>query len=333
MWDASYHAGPRETKGGGRRGRGRALRGAAAATPEAPQARRLAPVPAGRVLTDHGLAAFNRQHRRMFSKYVAVEGVATNYFHTGPSTLPDITPALDQGELLLFLHGAGSNGHTWHRQLAHLETRHSALAIDFPGHGRSGSIAGLPDVDAHVRFTAALARALAPRPCVLVGRALGGAVALAFALAHPERVRALVLVATPARFALPQASLDTWRDVTMGRATQPFSTALFSPKADFAVMRECFTEQVKTDPRVRYTDMLACNGLDFTARLGALALPTLVITGRDDHFAPPDAAEDLSRRIAGAQLVVVDDAGHMLTSEQPDAFNRAVDGFLSGLPR
>jgi 3-oxoadipate enol-lactonase len=269
----------------------------------------------------------------MFSKYVSIDGVAVNYFHTGRSTLPGVAPALDQGELLLFVHGAGSNAHTWHRQLDHFQARHAAVAVDLPGHGRSGSTEGLPDLDAHVRFTAALAEALALRPCVLVGRALGGAVAIATALAHPQRVRALVLVATPARFALPPASLETWRDVTMGRATQPFSTALFSPKVDFAVMRECFMEQVKTDPRVRYTDMLACDGLDFTDRLDALALPTLVITGRDDHFAPPDAAQDLQRRIAGAQLAVIDDAGHMLTSEQPEAFNRAVDAFLDGLPR
>ncbi len=269
----------------------------------------------------------------MFSKYVRIGGVAINYFHTGPSTLPEVTPALDRGELLLFLHGAGSNAHTWHRQLAHVAAKHSALAVDLPGHGRSGSTEGLPDLDAHVRFTAAFAAALALRPCVLIGRALGGAVAIAFALAHPERVRALVLVATPARFELPQASLDTWRDVMRGRATQPFSTALFSPKVDMAVMRECFMEQVKTDPRVRYTDMLACNGLDFTPRLGELSVPTLVVTGRDDHFAPPDTAEDLRRRIAGARLHVVDDAGHMLTSEQPAAFNRALEEFVEALPR
>jgi len=269
----------------------------------------------------------------MFSKYVSVDGVAINYFHTGRSTLPEVTPALDRGELLLFLHGAGSNAHTWHRQLAYSEQQHSAVAVDLPGHGRSGSTEGLPDLDAHVRFTAAFADALALRPLVLIGRALGGAVAIAFALAYPARVRALVLVATPPVFEVPQASLDIWHDVMRGRATQPFSTDLFSPQADMAVMRECFMEQIKTDPRVRYTDMLACKGLDFTARLAGLRLPTLVITGRDDRFAPPEKAGDLQRRIAGAQLAVIDSAGHMLTSEQPDAFNQSLGAFVEGLPR
>ncbi len=268
----------------------------------------------------------------MFSKYVTVDGVAINYFHTGASTLPPVPPALDRGELLLFVHGAGSNAHTWRRQLEHFDGAHSALAIDFPGHGRSGSTEGLPDLDAHVRCLDGLAAALHLRPFVLVGRAMGGAVAIAFALAHPGRVRALVLVATPARFEIPPASLETWRDVMLGRATQPFSPALFSPRVDMAVMREAFMEQVKTDPRVRYTDLLASNGLDLTARLGTLRVPTLVVTGRDDHFAPPEKAEEVQRLIRGAELVVIDDAGHTLSSEQPEAFNRAVEAFVLKLP-
>ncbi len=267
----------------------------------------------------------------MFSKYVSLDGVAVNYFHTGPSTLPGTPPALERGELLLFLHGAGSNAHTWHRQVAHCETAHSALAVDFPAHGRSGAIDGLPDLAAQARCTAALAAALALRPAVLVGRAMGGAVAVAVARDHPARVRALVLVATPARFTIPPASLQLWREVTVGRATQPFDMRLFAPGADMAVVRECFMEQVKTDPRVRYTDLLACDGLDLSADLAALRLPTLVVTGRHDHFAPPAAAAAVQALIPGAQLAVIEDAGHMLTSEQPAAFNDALDAFLAGL--
>jgi pimeloyl-ACP methyl ester carboxylesterase len=267
----------------------------------------------------------------MRSKYTYVDGIAVNYFHTGASTLPTVPPALDRGELLLFIHGAGSNAHTWRRQLEHFETAHSAVAFDFPGHGRSGSTEGLKSIDAYATFTHGFADAIQLRPSIVVGRAMGGAVAITLALTQPRRVRALVLVAATTRFDIPEESLDTWRNVMLGRATQPFSTALFSSKTDFAIMREAWMEQVKTDPRVRYFDLAACNGVDFTERLGKITVPTLVITGRDDHFASPEKAEDLQRRIPSAQLIVIDDAGHTLASEQPEKFNHAIEEFVDGL--
>ena len=267
----------------------------------------------------------------MFSKYADVRGVATNYFHTGASTLPGTPPALSRGELLVFLHGAGSNAHTWRRQLEHFEAGHSALAFDLPAHGRSGATDGLATIGEMVEFTADFTTSLRLRPFVFVGRALGGAIGIELALSRPERLRALVLIATKLRFDIPQAAVDTWREVMHGRKTQPFSTDIFSPKTDFAVMRDAWMEQVKTDPRVRHTDLLACQKLDFTGRLAAIRAPTLVVTGRDDHFAPPEKAEELAAAIPGARLAVIDDAGHSLSSEKPDELHRAIEEFLEKL--
>jgi 3-oxoadipate enol-lactonase/4-carboxymuconolactone decarboxylase len=269
----------------------------------------------------------------MFSKYVDVGGVAVNYFHTGRSTLPGSLPELEQGELLLFVHGAGSNAHTWRRQIEHFGNGHSALALDLPAHGRSASTEGLATLREMVDCTLSFAAALKLRRFVFVGRAMGGAIGLELALGHPDRLRALVLVATPAHFEIPQASLDTWHDVSRGRKTQPFTTDLFSPKTDFAIMREAWMEQVKTDPRVRHTDLLACRGLDFAARLASVKVPTLVITGKDDRFAPPEKAAEVQQAIPGAKLAVIEDAGHTLSSEKPEEFNEAIDEFLAGLSK
>jgi pimeloyl-ACP methyl ester carboxylesterase len=269
----------------------------------------------------------------MFSKYVDIDGVAVSFFHSGPSTLPAVVPYLAQGELLMFVHGAGSNAHTWRRQIEHFGNAHSALALDLPAHGRSGATDGLATLQDMVRLTLSFADVLKLRPFVFVGRAMGGAIGLELALSHPERLRALVLVATPARFEIPQASLDTWHDVSRGRKTQPFTTDLFSPKTDFAIMREAWMEQVKTDPRVRHTDLLACRGADFTSRLASVKVPTLVITGRDDRFAPPEKAAEVQQAIPGAKLTVVEDAGHTLSSEKPEEFNGAIEEFLAGLSR
>lgn len=267
----------------------------------------------------------------MPTKYVTLNGTAVHYFHTGRTTLPGVVPDVSRGEALLFIHGAGSNGNTWHRQLAAFGDSHSPLALDFPGHGRSGGTESLKSIDAYRDCLAAFMDALHLRPSVLIGRSMGGAVAMAYALAHPQHVRGLVLVATAARFDLPQAILDTWQHVMLGRAQQPFSTDAFSPQTDFAVMREAWMEQVKTDPRVRYYDLAACNAFDITAQLGTLTVPTLIIAGRDDRLTPVDRSEILHRGIPGSTLMVIDNAGHTVPAEKPAEFNAAVSEFLGRL--
>ena len=267
----------------------------------------------------------------MPTKYVTVDGTAVHYFHTGRTTLPPVTPELGNGELLVFVHGAGSNGNTWHRQLAAFADTHNPLAFDFPGHGRSGGTESLKNIETYRDFLAAFMDALRLRPGVLIGRSMGGAIAMAYALAHPERVCGLVLVATASRFELPQAMLDTWKNVMLGRAQQPFTTEAFSPKTDFAVMREMWMEQVKTDPRVRYFDLAACNQFDISARLGGIAVPTLIVAGRDDTVSPPQQSEALHQGIKGSTLVIVDDAGHTVPNEKPEEFNAALREFLATL--
>jgi pimeloyl-ACP methyl ester carboxylesterase len=267
----------------------------------------------------------------MPTKYVTIDGTAVHYLHTGCTTLPAVVPDLSRGELLLFIHGAGSNGNTWHRQLAAFSDQHSPLAFDFPGHGRSGGTEGLKSIDAYRDGLGAFIDTLHLRPSVLVGRSMGGAIALAYALAQPQRVRGVVLVATAARFELPQTTLETWKNVMLGRAQQPFSTDAFSPQADFAVMREAWMEQVKTDPRVRYYDFVACNAFDITAQLGMIEVPTLIIAGRDDTITPLERSEVLHQGIPGSQLVVIDNAGHTVPAEKPAELNAAVSEFLARL--
>ncbi|MBI4514843.1 MAG: alpha/beta fold hydrolase [Deltaproteobacteria bacterium] len=268
----------------------------------------------------------------MPTKYTNVNGTAVNYFHAGRTTLPDVVPDLGRGELLLFIHAAGSNANTWNRQLEHFGAAHSPLAFDFPGHGRSGSTQGFDNIAAYCDFTQAFSDALGLRPFVLIGRSMGGAIAMEFALTYPERVRALVLVATAARFELSAERLALWREVMNGRAQQPFTAEAFSPKTDFAIVREAWMEQVKTDPRVRYYDFVACNAFDANERVRRIAVPTLIIAGRDDSVTPLARSEFLHAAIPGAQLVVIDDAGHTIPSEKPAEFNRAIEDFLRGLP-
>ena len=153
----------------------------------------------------------------MPAKYATVDGSHVHYLHSGPTTLPDVPPALDRGRLFLLVHAAGSNAGMWQRQFAAAAEEHSVVALDFPGHGRSSGVEGLPTIDAYAESLVHFADAVRLRPFVLVGRSMGGAVAMTVAARHPERLAGLVLVCTGARFPLEPAHLTTLRDVVRGR--------------------------------------------------------------------------------------------------------------------
>ena len=90
-------------------------------------------------------------------------------------------------------------------------------------------------------------------------------------------------------------------------------------------------EQVKTDPRVRYTDLLACQAFDGRALLSQIRTPTLIVVGADDQVTPPALSEELARGIAGARLEVLSAAGHQAPLEQSERFNQLVVSFAETL--
>lgn len=267
----------------------------------------------------------------MPSKYVTVQEVAVHYLHTGPTTLPDTPPALDRGQLFLLVHAAGSNAGMWRRQIEGLGGRHSVVAIDLPGHGRSSGVDGLATIDAYAAFLVEFMAAVRLRRCILVGRSMGGAIAMAVAARRPELVSGLVLTCTACRFAFEDATLATLRDVVRGRLPQQFTTETFSSATGMELMREAWMEQVKTDPRVRYSDLLACQGFDGRDVLGRLALPTLVVGGADDRVTPAEQSKEVATGIRGARLEVLAQAGHQAPLEQSERFNALLAEFADSL--
>jgi pimeloyl-ACP methyl ester carboxylesterase len=271
----------------------------------------------------------------MPTKYVEVAGCATNYYYVGKTTLPDVVPDFSRGRKLIFIHAAGSNAHAWHHQYDGLGAAHSPIAPDLPGHGRSAGVEALPSVAAYTDFVVAFADALKIDAAVFVGRSMGGAVAMDLAIRYPGRVQGLILMATAAKFNVPAERIELWRGVTMGRAGQPFNNDGYAPKTiaeKREIIQEGWGEQIRTDPRVRWGDMVAASQVDLRESIGKIAKPALILAGADDSVTPPADAEFIHSRIKGSRLEVIADAAHNLTTEQPAAVNAAVSGFLAGLP-
>jgi len=259
------------------------------------------------------------------NKYFQIDGVATYVHHQGATTLPDVPPHLERGETLLCLHGAGGNGAQFDDFAAAL-TGHSPIAFDQPGHGRSGGLDSLGSIERMSIFAQAFAAKLGLPPRVLVGHSMGGAVALQMTLDAPSDVRALVLVGSAAHLPIPDEAVERSRLVTEGKARREFVKEIFSPKTSPDIMRRNFMEDLKTDPRAGHGDLLALRDFDLRSRLGELDLPVLVVRG-DAELLQAQSAE-LVEKIPGAKSVVIPDAGHMVTMEQPAALAKAVGEFL-----
>lgn len=270
----------------------------------------------------------------MPTKYTEVKGYATYYYYRGATTLPDVVPDFSHGKKILFIHGAGSNGHTWHRQGETLDKNHSPLALDLPGHGRSAGVEGLRTVGDYADFIAAFLDALKIKSAVILGHSMGGAIAMDLSLRHSSRVEALILSCTAAKFNISAERVEALRAVMMGRAPQAFNTDGYSPKTikeNFDVVREGWMEQIKTDPRVRYTDIVACSQVDLRDSIAKIDKPTLVLAGADDQGTTPADAEFMAGKIRSAKLNIIADAGHFIPRERPAEYNAAIEQFVAQL--
>ncbi len=270
----------------------------------------------------------------MPTKYAQVAGHPTHYYYVGATTTPDVVPDFSRGRTIVFVHASGSNGHNWHYQLDGLGAKHSPIAMDMPGHARSDGVVGFETVTQYAEFLAAFLDALKIKSAVIAGRSLGGAVALDFAIRYPDRIQAIIAICTAAKFNIPPDRLAALEAVAKGRASQQFNNDGYSPKTArerIDVIREGWGEQVKTDPRVRWTDVKACAAADFKAELGKIKKPVLVLAGADDTLATPDDARFIAEHIPGAKLAVIADAAHNLPTEKPAEVNAEIEQFLSQL--
>src|SRR3954466_2971196 len=132
------------------------------------------------------------------------------------------------GPLLVFAHGLGGNHLSWWQQVPHFRDRYTCVTFSHRGFAPSSAPPGGPDPADYAGDLAALVDHLGAPDVRIVAQSMGGWTALEFALAHPDRVRALVLASAagaiaraPAFFAAPDR-LPAWEQkaATAARALQ-----------------------------------------------------------------------------------------------------------------
>jgi len=234
------------------------------------------------------------------------------------------------GPTLLLTHGYSSTSQMWQGQVEALSKHHQLVLWDMRGHGRSDYP---DDASAYsealtVADMAALLDAAGAESAIVGGLSLGGYMSLAFYRAHPQRVRALLIIDTG-----PGFKKDDAREAWNKRADE---TADRFEREGLNVLKSASRERSSVSHRDASGLARAARGM-LTQRdarvielLPTIKVPSLVVVGADDT--PFLAASDyMAAKIPGAKKAVIPAAGHAANIDQPQAFIDALLPFLDSL--
>jgi 3-oxoadipate enol-lactonase len=219
-----------------------------------------------------------------------------------------------QGRPLVLIAGLGTDISPYRGMIRRLAQKHTVLAFDNRGVGRTDK----PDIPYTIGMmandTAGLMNALDIKWADVLGISMGGRIALELTLQHPEAVRALVLASTSARVRRKAGSTPLFKLVkllrsggrVLGRSPQPY----------YAFKRQ----------------LEASGSYDCTGRLGSITAPTLILHGKKDRLAPYELAEEMHAGIRGSKLVAFN-GGHLFPVWEVDRFVSSISEFLGDIDR
>lgn len=274
------------------------------------------------------------------SRFVTLGGLELHY------------KTLGEGEpVFLLLHGFGASTFSWREVMAPLAQVGTAVAFDRPAFGLTGR--PMPETfgesnpytaEAQLELTLALLDYLGVERAVLVGHSSGGSLATLFALEHPERVEALVLVSAAiySGGGAPSWAQPLLRVPQFDRVGPLLARQLAERSNDFLRASWHDPSRLSNEVISGYRQPLnvqdwdralweltkASRTLGLSGRLQELEVPVLVVTGDDDRIVATADSVRLAGEIRGASLVVLERCGHLPHEECAEAFMDTTLGWL-----
>lgn len=244
---------------------------------------------------------------------------------------------LGSGPAIVLIHGLGGNHAVWYRQVPALARDHTVVVVAQRGFAPSEGARDRFDVNELVADVLTVLDAAGIRRAVVVGQSMGGWTALGAALAHPERVAAVVLSHSIA--GIFDDEIRTHYRTTLERAREIGSTPPplgTHPALDKGFCRARPTEgylyQLLTTFGAPSPGLIAQQLGDFAfshETLAKLSVPALFITADNDRIFPPEIVRRAASYAARASVVVIPGAGHSAYFERPGEWRRRLLEFLS----
>jgi pimeloyl-ACP methyl ester carboxylesterase len=256
------------------------------------------------------LVGHGRQKQEANGKYADVNGLKMYYEIHG------------SGQPLVLLHGAFGFAEGWGAYLPALSKTHQVIAVELQGHGHTNDLDRPLTYEQMADDTAELLKQLKIKDADIFGYSMGGTVALAVAIRHPELVRRLAFYGSCAGTAK-----DTY-DPEIYKQFQSLSTDFAPP-----VLKEPY-DRMAPDPKRWPVLVTKIKGLEklfkgfSAAELNAIKAQTLVMMGDRDAVRPEHAVE-MYRLIPNAQLAIFPGGDHFLIFSSPDKLLSALLPFFN----
>jgi pimeloyl-ACP methyl ester carboxylesterase len=237
---------------------------------------------------------------------------------------------------VVLIHAFANDGRLWQPQIDALAGRFRLITPDLRGFGGSKPTDGRAvSMDEYADDVVAVLDHLRIGEAVVGGISLGGYVALSLALRHPGRVSGLVLANTRAGPDNPDWA--SFREALVRDIEARGPCAVVENYADKPFRTDC-PEEIKRYVREMILGQRA-EGLASATRgmmqrpdrmpaLGAIRVPTLIVSGTEDNYIPSSEGEAMHRAIAGSRFLDISHAGHLSNIDSAEAFNAALAEFL-----
>ena len=238
-----------------------------------------------------------------------------------------------RGAPVVFVHAATGSSRVWeYQRAAFAARRYRVITYDRRGYGRSVADPSGPQPGTGADDLNALMDFLKVERFHLVGTAAGGFVAWDYALSFPKRLRSLVVANSMGGVQDPEYQEALRRLRTPEFLAMPPDMRELGPAyrvADPAgAERWRELERTARPTSAQPPPQTFRNRVTF-ALLETISVPTLLMTGDADMYAPPPIMRMFAARVKGAQSVVIPESGHSAYWEQPDLFNRTVLEFIA----
>ena len=239
------------------------------------------------------------------------------------------------GPAVLLIHSLGAHSYMWRPVMARLADRYRCIAIDCRGHGKTTYRGTFTVADVAADLNAALDQ-LDVKRVHIAGISMGGPIVLEMYGQRPGRVASLVIADGfyDNRATATERLAETEQQMqgkTMLAFGQEYAVSRLMPATPKAAYDELAEAVAMVTPKAYMDTLRAISTVGFQGLLPAVSVPTLITFGDQERPPLQDQGRRMAEMIPGAELAVIEGAGHLAAVDQPAAFAKLIGDFFDGV--